>query len=365
MPAYDVGITEINTQVRRLGYVSAILSILSNRTFNETLLLDRLQNWSVEHKSELAEYVNTQGEIKPTRRKTAAKRYLNFSVSLGIVGRIAGACRVTRFGKILLPFLGEKKSNNRFLLDLPERCFYLYWLLVHDSDRMMTVLDMLTKSSGQTLACYQREFQEYYLHRLDIRISAETGRIAREMLALRNRVAHEWRQPERYAESIVPPRINWLVDLGLARISMTRGTPAELTPEGVRLTNELPQLDSSDIHDVKPIWLRQAFFTTASHLFGYEGKIEWQSMAWTDKKTLLDSLIPNTFSTLRSTPARKVTLFPALFHMALHLAETHHIWANMEEIQVDLEQHSKEVDSRYEVRFSHRENESYLIAKPL
>jgi len=364
MPAYEIGITEINTQVRRLGYASAILSILGNRTLNESLLYNRLEQWSVEHREELENYCNQQGQIKPTHRKTGAKRYTDFVVSLGLVGRIAGACRVTRFGKTILPFLNRRPASNSFDLSLAERLSYLYWLLIKDSDRLLTVLNMLAEKTPQRLGLLQKNFQSHYLHRLNARLSIESGRTAREILHVRNRVAHEWRKPHRYAESIVPPRIHWLVDLSLVQVEETRGKPTRLTKEGKRLLDILPKIQDFDIPWINSSWTSRLFFSSVGPILApYSGR-QWVELSHEDKIRHLVTLLPSAFNTLRSSPARKVSLYPAILYISLLLAIDERIWANLAELHTTLEIYSKDASARYAVRFSHRENESYLIYLP-
>jgi len=379
MPAYKIGITEINTQVRRLGYVSAILSILGHKPRSESLLYDRLEKWSRDHKLELMASGNQQGQIKPTRQRTGAKRYTAFAVSLGLIGRIAGAYRVTRFGKTLLPFLNRTNTRNPFELNLAERCAYLYWLLLKDGDRFFTVLDMLAEPSEQPLSRLQNDFQAHYLRRLGVRISTEKGHVAREILALRNRVAHDWKNPKRYAEHIVPPRIHWLVDLGLASISEGRGKPARLTGVGNRFRYVLPKLQAPSVSGVRfaqpasrsigdtnlvyasPSWLRCNFFGVAGPIFADKDGQRWAELSREERKERLRNLMSQAFETLRTTPVPKVSLYPALIYMALLIAMESGIWANLDELHADLDAFSKELDTVYEVRFSRRENESYLI----
>ena len=99
-------------------------------------------------KQNLMAYPNHQGFINSTRGQTGPKRYTNLAVSLGLVGRIAGACRVTRFGKTLLPFFFTKHlDQNPFELIYAERCAYLYWLLVKDSDQLLTIIRMLAEEA--------------------------------------------------------------------------------------------------------------------------------------------------------------------------------------------------------------------------
>ena len=83
MPKYKVGITEINTLVRRLGYVSAILRLLEHRTLSESMLYTRLEKWSFIHQGDFIAYANPQGFINATHGQTGPKRYTNFAVSLG------------------------------------------------------------------------------------------------------------------------------------------------------------------------------------------------------------------------------------------------------------------------------------------
>ena len=61
MSKYEVGITDINVLVRRLGYVSAILRLLDHNTLSESMLYSRLEKWSLDHKQDLIAYPNPAG----------------------------------------------------------------------------------------------------------------------------------------------------------------------------------------------------------------------------------------------------------------------------------------------------------------
>lgn len=363
MPAYEIGITEINTQVRRLGYVSAILLIIGHRTTSEVLLYERLERWSLSHQTELMSYSNPQGFIRPTRRRTSAKNYVEFVVSLGLIGRIAGACRVTRFGKTILPFLGNSIDNNAFRIGLAEGYSYLYWLFTRDSDRLLTILDMLFEKPVQSLALIQKNFQNSYVRRLDTRMSFEEERVARDILAIRNRVLNEWQSPRRYAESIVPPRINWLMDLGLAEISRSYRRDVRLTKAGRQLLETLPKFRDSNLIRISPNWIHNNYFGSLGPILACQGGCQWNDLALKERRAFINILVPNAFSILRTSPAPKVSLLPVLIYIALRLATEERVWANLKDLQGDLDDYSKSPDAKYEMRFSHRENESYLILK--
>lgn len=364
MSKYEVGITDINVVVRRLGYVSAILRLLEHKTLNESMLYSRLEKWSLDHKQDLMNYTNQQGFIKATHGQAAPRRYTNFAVSLGLIGRIAGAYRVTRFGKTLLPFLRQAPSQNPFELTNVECCAYLYWLLLKDSDQLLTVIGMLVGMPSQTLSDLQNAFPAFYLQQLQARMLTAEGHIARDILAVRNRVAHWKEGTRRSMENIVPPRIHWLADLGLVSIEGDGKRQSRLTEMGIQFSQSLPKIQGMSTFHTSPVWLRNQFFGIAGQVFMGEIEQQWSEIQNLEKKELLSKLTFQAFETLRSTPTPKVSLYPVLIYMALLLTASNRIAANLEELYTDLEAFSKDPNTRCEIRFSHRENESYLIFFP-
>ena len=361
MSKYEVGITDINVLVRRLGYVSAILRSLEHNTLSESMLYTRLEKWSLNHKQDLLAYSNQQGFINSTRGQTGPKRYTNLAVSLGLVGRIAGACRVTRFGKTLLPFLCQGPDRNPFELIYAERCAYLYWLLVKDSDQLLTILRILAEKSPGSLSDLQNFFPEFYRQQLQSHILTAEKHIARDILAVRNRVDHWGKVPKRTLENIVPPRVHWLIDLGLVSTEHSKGKSPRLTIMGTRFYKNLPKIQEGIPAIHMDAWLRKSFFGVVGQIFTDEPARTWSEIQPEHKKEQLNKLASRALETLRSTPTPKISLYPALIYMVLLLITSDRIRVNLVELHEDLETFSKESGTRYEVRFSHRENEAYLI----
>ena len=364
MAKYEVGITDINVLVRRLGYVSAILRLLEHKTLSESVLYTRLERWSLDHKQDLMTYPNQQGFIKATREQTGPKRYTNLAVSLGLVGRIAGACRVTRFGKTLLPFLHQAPDQNPFALICVEQCAYLYWLLMKDSDRLLTIIRMLVEGGSQSLSDLQNAFRAFYLQQLQDHMLTAEEHIARDILAVRNRVAHWKEETSRSMENIVPPRIHWLADLGLVSIESDGKRQSRLTEMGIQFSQSLPKIQGMPTFHTSSVWLRNQFFSIAGQVFRGTINRKWTEVQKLERKELLYKLAFQAFKTLRSTTAPKISLYPALIYIALLLTADNKIAVNLGELHTDLDMFSKDPDTRYEVRFSHRENEAYLIFPP-
>ena len=268
MSKYQVGITDINVLVRRLGYVSAILRLLEHKTLSESVLYARLERWSLDHEQDLMAYPNRQGFINATREQTGPKRYTNLAVSLGLVGRIAGACRVTRFGKTLLPFLHQALDQNPFELICAEQCAYLYWLLMKDSDRLLTIIRMLVEGGSQSLSDLQNTFRAYYLQQLQARMLTAEDHIARDILAVRNRVAHWKEETRRSMKNIVPPRIHWLADLGFVSIESDGKRQSRLTEMGIQFSQSLPKIQGVSAFHTSRVWLRSQFFSIAVRYLG-------------------------------------------------------------------------------------------------
>lgn len=364
MPKYKVGITEINVLVRRLGYVSAILRLLEHETLSESRLYTRLERWSFTHQQDFIAYANPQGFINATHGQTGPKRYTNFAVSLGLIGRIAGACRMTRFGKTLLPFLHQAPHQNPFELTNAERCAYLYWLLVKDSDRLLTVIQMLVEGGSQSLADLQNAFPTFYLQQLQARMLTAEEHVARDILVVRNRVAHWKVGSKRSIENIVPPRIHWLADLGLVSVENDGKRHSRLTERGTRFSESLPKIQEMQAFHTNPVWLREEFFGIAGQVLIDTIDRQWTDLQKLERKELLYKLTFQAFKTLQRTPIPKISLYPALIYMALLLITDNRIAVNLEELHADLNMFSKEPDTQYAVRFSHRENEAYLISFP-
>ena len=364
MAKYEAGITDINVVVRRLGYVSAILRLLEHKTLSESMLYTRLEKWSLDHEKDLNAYPIQQGFIKVTREQTGPKRYINFAVSLGLVGRIAGACRVTRFGKTLLPFLCQAPDRNPFELICAERCAYLYWLLVKDSDQLLTVIRILAEKHLESLSDLQNFFPKFYLQQLQSHMLTAKKHIAPDILAVRNRVEYWGKVPKRTLENIVPPRVHWLIDLGLVSTEHNKGKSPQLTTMGIRFYRNLPKIQDGIPAVHLNAWLRNSFFGIVGQIFTDEPERVWSEIRPQEKKELLNKLAFRTLETLRSTPTPKISLYPALIYLVLLLTTINRIRVNLGDLHEDLETFSKEPDTRYEVRFSHRENESYLIFPP-
>ncbi len=352
-----------NTKTRRLAYLTAIVSMLGHKSWEERGLLARVAQWSQDHRPDLGAYWVQTGEITSTRRNSAGARYLHLATNLGLTAPISGGYRATRVGLVLFALIDEKRPNtNPFFLTHAECLFYLYLLLAQDADLLLTVTDYLREHPGVALAQLQRDFQEAFLHRLSQKITLSRDDIVRQSLLERRAQVERWRKPERYAEHIVPPRLNWLLDMGFLEPGRFRRHHYFFTEAGRRFLSELPRLGDSHLRDVSGDWLESGFWTAvACGSIDREVLMQWDQVDDERRREVCAPLLKEVFRAFRRTAVPKVSLMQALLYLSVKLILEEGIVAGPASLTKWLLASETLDGRRYEVRFSPRENESYLI----
>lgn len=296
-----------NTKTRRLAYLTAILSMLRRDGMSERLLLTRMVRCSQEHKSDLDDYWVQTGEVTSTRRNSSGARYLHLATRLGLIVPVAGAYRVTRIGRVLIALIQHHTVNaNPFFLTPTERLFYTRLLLERDADVLLTITDRLLEQSGISLAQLQRAFQADFLHRLKRKIkNTPDERLKRELLDRRIEVK-AWTKPERYAEHLVPPRLNWLLDLDLLEAGKFKRHRYELTTGGRRFLTTLLHPGHNGFSDITDEWLESVFWEVAiGELLHIEPLTDWGEVDETMLHAILTRLLKETFQAFGYSPIPK------------------------------------------------------------
>jgi hypothetical protein len=356
-----------NTKTRRLAYLTAVILTLRRNSLGKRLLLSKLLQWSQEHKHHLASYWVQTGEVTSTRRNSAGARYLHLATNLGLIAPIADAYRATRMGLVLFALTKKQAVNqNPFFPTKVEQLFYIYLLLERDADVLLTITDGLLGQPGIPLACLQRSFQENFLNRVSQKIQLSRDEILRQHLLERRAEVRGWKRPERYAEHIVPPRLNWLLDLDLLKPGQFRGHRYFLTETGHRFLEALPRPGNGSFTDVTDEWLASDFWlVAASELMNIEPLTKWNQVDETDRQKVCAQLLRETFRAFQHTVVPKVSLTQTLLYLSVKLILEHKIGAAPDYLREWLSSPRVLNGHRYEVRFSPRENASYVTATSL
>lgn len=355
-----------HTKTRRLAYITAMVTMLGRSSLPERLLLAKMLRWSQEHQEDLAEYWTQTGAITSTRRNSAGARYLELARRLGIVASISGECRLTRIGLTLFALTETSGMANPFVLTNVHRLFYSYLLLEKDADVLLTLLDGLCKQPGTSLASLQKSYQQDFVRRLALKGRVvEDEQLKQQLLERRMEIERGWKNPEKYAEHIVPPRLNWLLDLGYLDPVSFRHHQYRLAQAGATLTEGLLQFGEEAFCDVSEPWLSMDFWYLAPrHLLNVQPFQLWEHLNEAERQSVCAPLLREAFVAFQHTMVPKVSLTQVLFYMSVKLILEGRIAISPDDLVQWLSISRVLNGQRYEIRLSPQENVSYMVIIP-
>ncbi len=356
--------------VRRLRYLSQIVRLVGEHPLNKDVLVAKLKDWSNTHISELENYKYNTGAIHSLKKKgmnLLGTNYLDLAVKFGLLSQISNVYQLTRIGRVLLSLLNDKpnKELNSFLLDQDERIFYIYQILQQDADILLTLVNLLHLPYPSNYKNLQENFQQIFLNRLKIKMSTSTQEHVTNQLHDRQlEVTTEWKKPSNYAAYIVPPRIHWLLDLGLLYSTKEKNyTIYQFTKTGQKLVEEiLPKLPDSNLLDVTDSWFNTHFFSKISPLIiSTTGFQQWQHVDDKVRQEACREHLPAAFDKFRKTNIPKISLKQGAMYLCIRFVTELHLLTNMQELTQWFQKPRIVGNYKYEVRTSARENESYFI----
>lgn len=352
-----------NTKTRRLAYVQALVTILKTGNFSEAQLRERIVRWSNENVDSLRGYWVPTGEITSTRQNSAGSRYIDLAVSLGLIASISGVYRYTRVGIVLLTLLERTQaySVNTFQLALCSRLFFAYLLLQKDADFFLLVSEFLLMQERPSLAQMQREFKDRLIERLNLKIAMSPDERTRRAMIDRRREVDNWKKPERYAEHLIPPRLNWMLDLLFLDTTKFPQHVYSLTRTGASFLKSVPTLNAF-VRDIDSNWIDNDFWRTTPILTENTNSRIWFELELKEQLELVDNLLRIAYKSFRITNVPRISLYQTQIFICISLAEMGVVitprefsdWLNMNQFVGNV---------RYEVRQSPRENESYIVVR--
>lgn len=355
--------------VRRLRYLSQILRLVGKRPLNENVLMAKLKDWSNTHAKSLENYKYNTGTIHSLEKKGStllSTSYLDTTVKLGLLSKISNVYQLTRIGRVLLSLLNDKpnKELNSFYLNQDERIFYTYQILQHDADTLLTIINMLQSFENSSLTNLQKSFQQTFLNRLTAKISTSSQEYITNQLHDRQiEIMTEWKKPESYAAYIIPPRLHWLLDLGLLDSTIEKNKFIyELTESGQNLMKILPKLAKSHIPDVPDTWFNTDFFSKVSPLIIPD--VDFRQWGDVDDKIRQEACrehLPTAFDKFRKTNIPKISLKQGAMYLCIRFGMELHLLTNIQELIQWFQKPRTVGNYKYEVRTSARENEAYFI----
>ncbi|MEZ4952198.1 MAG: hypothetical protein R2825_01320 [Saprospiraceae bacterium] len=351
----------VKTQVRRLKYFSVFSEIIGKKGCNIELLRIMVDKWSDDHESDFQSYFSLTGEINQKKLNKATgryerknkitqslKNYLDASKSLFLTSQEKGWIYPSRMMLILREATQNFNPLNAFALNNVEKVFFLYSLLLHDSDRLLSVYELIRDNPGQSLKEYQKDFKNHYLLFLEKKINQiNTSSIVKEKYYEAYKRVKEWRSPERYSEDIVPPRINWWLDLGFINTKL-------FVENKVIISKHINQ-DFCSLEDT--------YFKNSILLIEGGNLSLWQNLEEEKKEKLVSFYLIRAKALFGVLNLPRLPLNDTMFFLCFKLFQKESIIADMSEI-VNWIGFEKQINGvKLGIRKSGRSYESYLYLK--
>lgn len=364
-------IKEPSKLVRRLRYLSQILRLVGDRSLNKDVLVVKLRDWSNAHRNDLENYKYNTGaahSVEKKRMTQLASNYLDLTVKFGLLSKISNVYQLTRSGRVLLNLLNDTPDEdlNLFHLHQDERIFYIYQILQQDADVLLTVINMVQSLENPDHKNLQENFQQFFLHRLKAKISdSSQEHITKRLHDRQIEVMEEWKKPVGYAAYIIPPRLHWLLDLGLLDSTTKKNRFIyKFTEAGQNLIKNLPKLTESHIPDVPDLWFNTDFFSKVSPIIISNAKFrQWQNVDDKVRHEACKKYLPDAFNKFRRTNIPKISLTQGTVYLCICFATELHLLTNVQEFIQWFQKPRILENYKYEARTSARENESYLVRR--
>lgn len=348
-----------NTQVRRLGYLTAICGVAKETPRARDLVASDLVEWHLAHAEDFASYrrlVSGRGAVMSVG---AATRYLDVAEALSLVSSTAGAVARSPFAD-LVNILAKQAGGVSFAQPSALRLFYLYWLLLHDADFLILVL--AAAAHGVSIKDLQSRFQSLFVERLEAKRAVVSPGLWRDAIdESLFRATHRWRRPERYAEHLLPPRAEWLLDLGMLQATAYRKRTYLLSENGSQFLELLPRIAGTGIVDVSGDWMwSESLGTIAKVATEVQDVRLWSTLSDADRSDLVAGWLVEAFSTFALLGMKAAAMLPTLLFACIKCTVENRVHVNLAELANWIDTSRIEGIGQYRVLQSPNESAAYI-----
>lgn len=328
-------LTSTTVKVRRLGYISAVPSIIKSREIAYTTLVQSLLKWSQQNRNFLRLYSSTlpivsgkksllTGEITG---EDSARRYIETCRELGFITKLRKV-QVSKVGKVLSAIPG---SENPFELSIGKLFVVLKRLLEKDYDTLKVIYKILLRKEANEMDFFREELEKALRRKMDKAAELNdfymVDRLKRSIKIMEN-----WKCPERYYfENIKAPRLEWMLDLQFLAFWNKRNNT-------FRLANNLGAFFEKDIISYE--WLNDVFpylfGEFYSNIFNKEMK-HWSDFSRKERMEITERLLDDCMRIFRTVPDVERISADEFFEYSLSsLIQNNSIIAELSDFENDL-----------------------------
>jgi hypothetical protein len=355
--------TSLNTTVRTLSIVSQIIKIIGQKQLPKQFLKSALVEWSTTEEKKSSDYKNHRGKITENGKTTSAfQHYLDFSFFLGLITYHGDLLMLSRLGLLLNKLLNESKEIES-LLTKEEKLFYLIILFQNDADAFLLTIHLLNQYSD--LIAQERLFEQFE-SKLKERLLTKlkyANELSQSIIREKYRVVEvEWKKAESYAKHIIPPRLEWMADLGiLNRIKRGSKIFYKSSRQGNELYKSFLSLPDSDLCDINENWLRTKAMNSLTPVICNNIPLKkWSELAKAKRMALLKPYLDMVFNYFNFDGAMRISLYPAFLFIIINLAATQNIVVEFSELEIEFKNSILVGSRKYSMRSAARINEGYI-----
>lgn len=295
-----------NTKVRRLGYLSLLLSLFENTPKIAKKNLSRLlEQKAIETRNALDSYKNQKGIIIPSKTGISANPYIKLALEIGVIREMTGHYELGKMGRVYVEvnkMTHISPPSNPFELTDFEKVFWMERLLERDFVYLLILLEYSFVSEKPSYADLRKKFDGLVVKKLEI--LHDTAYDILPKTALRNAILRikGWKKSEIYLEHVLMPRLNWLYDLGV--LELNKDLSFTLTKEGCWLflhLSEWRDLGQTEICNPSS-YLETFYMHIANDVF-----MECEGNSGTDVYNALNEALVYSFEHFKTMAPNRVT----------------------------------------------------------
>jgi hypothetical protein len=360
-------IIHIKTQVRRLKYFTVLIEKISLAGISKEILEQEIIVWSKGKHESFANYISSSGEIVESKNRPSSQSFKNYfecAKQLGLISEVNDSIFHSKIGYVffcLKEYIPVINSSNEYCLSPLEKIFYLYVLINQDSDVLFSIINMLFSNIEDSLENLLKAYQQSITDRLNQKMNIISSIEYLKLLNTINRIK-EWRSPIRYSEDIVPPRLNWFIDLGLIDEEYYLTTKKfKLNENGilfyllVRKNRSFFDIDDDDLNCSYIQIINKVYFKNLA--------VTFDSLPEKLKEKLFHEIIIIVIKNFSVLGIPKIPLDQSLLFIALYFILKKNIIIEMEEIKNWIGYERKIGNIYLGIRMSARSYESYISIK--
>jgi hypothetical protein len=356
-------ISSTNTQVRRLEVISAITREIGRRMAPMELLKSKMIEWSFFLEANSSLYYSKNGKLThDTEVTTAFPKYISLMKEMGIIHKLGSVISLTTNGHILNDLI--KQSNQLSdVITKEEKLFYLYILFSKDADYLLLVLDMIKNEpllSNQTQL--QKKFEKSLLQRLKSKALFSERSTLMNIEEKRRVVSVEWLNSASYAEHIIAPRLEWLIDLNVLKKEDNRYL---FTDEGEKFLESFLSLkENESVSDINNEWITEKAFSSFRYLFSDSMLLrDFKDLTNFEQNKIIGECLLISSNLFRSGSALRIGLQPSLIFSSIHSFYKENVVLEFKQLVEKVKQVFVYKGKQYQMKGAARITEGYITIK--